>query len=93
MSRPSARVTDDDPLYEAVSAGRKHAGMEHWLPLFYEQLETLFDYVGRAPVFLEPASRGSAQGRALELIADYYATRECHARRGKGRRAGDRRAL
>jgi transcription-repair coupling factor (superfamily II helicase) len=24
----------DDPLYEAVSAGRKHAGMEHWLPFF-----------------------------------------------------------
>ncbi len=25
----------DDPLYEAVSAGRKHQGMEHWLPLFH----------------------------------------------------------
>ena len=25
----------DDPLYEAVSAGRKHAGMEHWLGLFH----------------------------------------------------------
>ena len=23
----------DDPLYEAVSAGRKHAGMEHWLEI------------------------------------------------------------
>ncbi len=27
----------DDPLYEAVSAGRKHAGMEHWLPFFHER--------------------------------------------------------
>ena len=34
-------VTDDDPLYEAVSAGRKHPGMEHWLPLFYPHLDTL----------------------------------------------------
>ncbi len=25
----------DDPLYEAVSEGRRHPGMEHWLPLFY----------------------------------------------------------
>ncbi|MDK2774841.1 MAG: transcription-repair coupling factor, partial [Tabrizicola sp.] len=25
----------DDPLYEAVSAGRKHQGMEHWLPFFH----------------------------------------------------------
>ena len=33
-------VTDDDPLYEAVSAGRKHAGMEHWLPLFYQRIWT-----------------------------------------------------
>jgi len=36
----------DDALYEAVSEGRKHAGMEHWLPLFHRRLETLFDYLG-----------------------------------------------
>ena len=36
-----------DPLYESVSAGRKHQGMEHWLPLFHDQLETLFDYAPR----------------------------------------------
>ena len=35
----------DDPLYEAVSAGRKHQGMEHWLAFFHERLETLFDYL------------------------------------------------
>ncbi|MEC9198437.1 MAG: transcription-repair coupling factor, partial [Pseudomonadota bacterium] len=33
----------DDALYEAVSAGRKQQGMEHWLPFFHEHLETLFD--------------------------------------------------
>ncbi|HYD16879.1 MAG TPA: transcription-repair coupling factor, partial [Patescibacteria group bacterium] len=38
-------VRDDDPLYEAVSAGRKYAGMEHWLPLYYGTLDTLFDYL------------------------------------------------
>ena len=31
----------DDPLYEAISAGRKHQGAEHWLPLFHETLGTL----------------------------------------------------
>ena len=31
----------DDPLYEAISAGRKHQGYEHWLPFFHERLETL----------------------------------------------------
>ncbi len=43
----------DDPLYEAVSAGRKHAGMEHWLPFFHESLETLFDYLPEATVLLD----------------------------------------
>lgn len=31
-------VTDDDPLYSAVSEGRRHMGMEHWLPLRSEEL-------------------------------------------------------
>ena len=35
----------DDALYAAVSEGRRFAGMEHWLPFFYERLETLFDYL------------------------------------------------
>ena len=40
----------DDPLYEAISAGRKHQGAEHWLPFFHERLETMFDYLPAAPV-------------------------------------------
>lgn len=43
----------DDPLYEAVSAGRKHQGMEHWLPFFHAGLETLFDYLPGASVLLD----------------------------------------
>ena len=42
----------DDPLYESVSAGRKAHGMEHWLPLFYDGLDTLFDYLPRSLVLL-----------------------------------------
>jgi transcription-repair coupling factor (superfamily II helicase) len=75
-------VTEDDPLYEAVSAGRKHAGMEHWLPLFYEKLDTLFDYSGRALTFISPQVEDARKAR-LELVADYYATRES-LRRGSG---------
>ena len=41
----SAARRGDDPLYESVSAGRKTQGMEHWLPLFYDHLGTLFDYL------------------------------------------------
>ena len=43
-------ATGDDPLYEAVSAGRSYAGQEHWLPLFHETLETLLDYTGDAAI-------------------------------------------
>ncbi len=32
--RATFGAASDDPVYEAVSAGRKHAGMEHWLPLY-----------------------------------------------------------
>src|SRR5262245_15211114 len=40
----------DDALYESVSAGQRHVGMEHWLPLFHERLETLIDYCPEAIV-------------------------------------------
>ena len=33
-------VSSADPLYEAISAGRKQMGMEHWLPLFHDSLQT-----------------------------------------------------
>ena len=37
-----------DPLYQAISDGRRLAGMEHWLPLFHDRLETLVDYCPEA---------------------------------------------
>lgn len=64
----------DDPLYESVSEARKSPGMEHWLPLFYEKLETLFDYAPRALVLLGHHTEEAKKAR-LELIADYYQTR------------------
>lgn len=43
----------DDPLYALISARRRHAGMEHWLPLFYERLDPLFDVLADAVVVLD----------------------------------------
>ena len=40
----------DDALYAAVSESRRFAGMEHWLPLFYEKL-------GNASLTMCPARR------------------------------------
>src|ERR1700683_2718392 len=65
----------DDVLYEAVSEGRRHAGMEHWLPLFHQRLETLFDYLGTTPIAIEPLAEEAAHER-LAQIADYYQARK-----------------
>ena len=67
-------ATGDDPLYSAVSEGRKHAGMEHWLPLFHERMETIFDYVPEGLIAFD-AQVEEAKASRLELIADYYDAR------------------
>ncbi len=73
----------DDPLYEAVSAGRKHAGVEHWLGFFQDDLETLFDYLPGATVTLDDQMTPMRLSR-WESIADQYGTR-MHALSQKGR--------
>ena len=65
----------DDVLYAAVSEGRRHAGMEHWLPLFHKKLETLFDYVAATPLAIEPLAEEAAHQR-LAQIADYFQARK-----------------
>jgi transcription-repair coupling factor (superfamily II helicase) len=65
----------DDPLYEAVSAGRKHQGIEHWLPFFHDRLEVLFDYLPDAPVTLDDQITPARLSR-WEGIADQYETRK-----------------
>ncbi len=64
----------DDPLYEAVSAGRKHQGMEHWLPFFHDRLETLFDYLSGATILLDDQVTPARLAR-WDSIADQYETR------------------
>ncbi|MHA7867155.1 MAG: transcription-repair coupling factor [Salipiger thiooxidans] len=73
----------EDPLYEAVSAGRKQQGMEHWLPFFHDRLETLFDYLPGAPVLMDDQLTPARLAR-WESIEDQYDTRR-HAMTQKGR--------
>jgi transcription-repair coupling factor (superfamily II helicase) len=67
-------VAGDDILYEAVSAGQRHVGMEHWLPLFHERLETLIDYCPDAVITSDHQIKEAFDSR-WELIADYYDAR------------------
>ena len=65
----------DDPLYEAISAGRKHQGVEHWLPFFHDQMDTLFDYLPDATVILDDQSTPARLAR-WDTIADQYDARK-----------------
>ncbi len=64
----------DDPLYEAVSEGRRFPGLEHWLPLFSDGLDTLFAYVPGALVGFA-ADIGESLDAAWGQIDEYYAAR------------------
>ena len=71
----------DDPLYAAISEGGRRAGMEHYLPLFYGDLATLFDYLpADSVVALDHLSR-DARDERLAMIADAYEARTATERR------------
>ncbi|MBN8814913.1 MAG: transcription-repair coupling factor [Sphingomonas sp.] len=64
-----------DPLYQAISEGRRLAGMEHWLPLFEERLETLFDHIGDDALVVCEAGVTAAAEQRFEAVTDYHANR------------------
>ncbi|MEO8531513.1 MAG: DEAD/DEAH box helicase, partial [Deltaproteobacteria bacterium] len=73
----------DDPLYEAVSAGRKHQGMEHWLPFFHDRLETVFDYLPGAPVVIDGEVMPTRLARHDSILDQYETRREAMAQKGR----------
>ena len=64
-----------DPLYQAVSEGRRLAGMDHWLPLFEEKLSTLFEHLGDDAVIVRDSGVAGAAASRFESIRDYHANR------------------
>ncbi|MGY5803049.1 transcription-repair coupling factor [Rhizobium sp. LEGMi12c] len=79
-------ATRDDALYVAVSEGRRYAGMEHWLPLFYEKLETVFDYLKGFRLVTDHTVREAAEERS-KLVFDYYDARLQSGQPAKGQMA------
>ncbi|EEE45428.1 transcription-repair coupling factor [Roseibium alexandrii] len=73
----------DDVLYQSISDGRRYAGMEHWLPLFHDKLETLFDFIGDTPVVLDARSADAVRER-LDQVAEHYKAREEAREMGSG---------
>ena len=68
-------TSTQDPLYQALSSGRRMAGMEHWLPLLEEKLATLFDHLGDNDLIVRDSSADQALDARRESIEDYYENR------------------
>ncbi len=64
-----------DPLYQALSEGRRLAGMDHWLPLIEEKLSPLFDHLGKDDIIVRDAGSSGAADSRFEAIDDYHANR------------------
>jgi len=78
-----------DPIYQAVSEGRRLAGVDHWLPLFEERLATLFDHLADDDLVVRDTHDAGAADARFEAIADYYDNRK----RAQTREAGSYRPL
>jgi transcription-repair coupling factor (superfamily II helicase) len=71
----------DDPLYATISEGGRRAGMEHYLPLFYPELATLFDYLPKdTAIALDHLAR-DARAERLSMVEDAYDARASAERR------------
>ncbi|MBZ6378707.1 transcription-repair coupling factor [Pacificimonas flava] len=64
-----------DPLYQAVSEGRRLAGMENWLPLFEEEMGTLFDLLDERDIVVAAEGVPPAAAQRFEAIEDYHDNR------------------
>ncbi|MEE9347675.1 MAG: transcription-repair coupling factor, partial [Robiginitomaculum sp.] len=78
-----------DPIYASVTEGVRPSGVEHWLPLFYGQLETVFDYFGDGAFIAFDSMAEEARAERNTLIADYYDARMAYVKgqqKDKGKR-------
>jgi transcription-repair coupling factor (superfamily II helicase) len=71
-----------DPIYLSISDGRRHPGMEHWVPLFHSTMENLLDYLPDCAVSLDHQANEVLDAR-LEMIADHFQARKGLPRDGE----------
>ncbi|MCB1556185.1 MAG: DEAD/DEAH box helicase, partial [Alphaproteobacteria bacterium] len=75
----------EDPLYAAVSEGRRYNGMDHWLPLFFDSMDTLLDYTPGAAITMDHDVPQACSERAAQ-VADFYQARKTLAAAGTDRK-------
>ena len=81
------QASRDDALYHTIAEGQDYIGMEHWLPLFYDNLDMLTDYVAQAHIILDHGCLNTFEERA-EVIEDYYKARSQSQYMIKGAKKG-----
>ena len=68
-------AASSDIMYNAVTGGRNYPGMEHFLPLFYdEELSSIFTHAKNAVHLIEAAAFDSIKQRE-NVIREYYQAR------------------
>ena len=72
-----------DPVYLSISDGRRHPGMEHWVPLFHDAMETLLDYTGVDTSVSLDHQWDEVLANRLEMVADHYQARHGVVREGE----------
>ncbi len=65
----------DDPTYAALSAGIRRQGVEHLLPLFYDRLDSLFDYLPDDTLLMFDALADNAVAERQATVRDAYQLR------------------
>lgn len=63
------------PLYRDVSDGRAPAGIEYYLPLFFESTATLFDYLPAEADFVQAEGAAAAMQQFQQATAERYEQR------------------
>jgi len=63
------------PVYRFVSEGIAPAGIEYWMPLFFDEVEDLFDYLPHGATLVDGAGLTDALPGIWESIQDRYEQR------------------
>ncbi|MFT6077288.1 MAG: transcription-repair coupling factor (superfamily II helicase) [Myxococcota bacterium] len=73
----------EDIFYNTICEGRHHDGLEHFMPLFYEQpLSSIFEYLDNPQISFSKSVL-DAKNERLKTIKDYYQARVDNVRESK----------
>lgn len=74
----------NDPLFDSISVGRRYAGMENWLPLFYDHLGIVIDYCPTKTLFLLPQTLpGEITAYQANIFEQYEARNKVTSQKDK----------